>query len=256
MTDIGEQIAVDAAAEGSDDCWYCKEEPKDNRKTNVTPNPVDDSENDLENNSSTLGENLGKRPKWKIQAPHDTSKRCGVVPGAHHCIPGNASLLKATALLKFMQEEKGVIESDIGYDVNAAENGVWLPGSYGVNPQSQVFQTKWRNYATKHKNAYAIAAMESADAQFHDAHPRYSGKVLQTLKSIANKLQKEPKDKCPVCGKKKDKKRPPYGLVGRLHYVSGQHRGMLLNPKRKKRFVMAGYFTSSRVHLLFARRGS
>src|SRR2546426_2657026 len=245
---------------GKDDCWYCKQDPgKENLTTKLDEDPsstggiIDNvPENDVRNSSSKLGESLGRRPKWKISVPHDLSKRCGVVPGAHHLIPGNASLKRATGLHKYMSASKGVIKSDIGYDVNAKPNGVWLPGSYGVRANAQNFKTKWSKY--KRQNDYAISAMDTANAQFHDAHPKYSDNVLRTLRSIATKLGKKPKERCPVCGKTADKERPPYGLVNRLNFVSDQHRKMLVQPRRKKKFIDAGYFTSARSKLLFVRR--
>ncbi|HYD52537.1 MAG TPA: AHH domain-containing protein [Gemmatimonadaceae bacterium] len=248
MTQIGEAVAVDATAPNTGDCWYCKEKPPEEVQNKMDESPSGDAENGLRNCAATLGVNLGKRPKWKIAVPHDKSKRTPVVPAAHHLIPGNASLKKATALLKFMCKGQ-VVESDIGYDVNGKGNGVWLPGNYGVNPLATHFKMKWTAY--NKQDDYAILAMDQANAQFHDAHPEYSSNVLATLRSIANKLAKEPKDKCPVCDKKKEKKRPPYGLVGRLNFVSGQHEQMLLSPRTKKKYVTAGYFTSSRVHRLF-----
>lgn len=263
MTQIGEMIAVDASAPSSnkDKCWYCTKEPTSENRTNKldedprsTSGVVDNiPENDLYNNSSQLGTSLGgKHPKWKIAVPHDPSKRCGVVPAAHHLIPGNAALKKATPLLKFMIADKGPPwDTDIGYDVNSKQNGVWLPGSYGVNPRSAVFGKKWSLYGKK--TEYANAAMDSAKAQFHDAHPEYSGHVKTTLRSIATKLKMPGQKKCPVCDKDiKDKPRPPYGLVGRLNFVSGKHRAMLVGLGKKMRStVAAGYFTSSRVKTYF-----
>jgi len=46
-------------------------------------------------------------------------------------------------------------------------------------------------------------------------------------------LYRRLKGKCPICNKDEKKKRPPYGLVGRLHGVSGDHRTMLVAPTKK-----------------------
>ncbi len=254
MTQIGEQIAIDVMAQTKPDCWYCKKEPGPETRNKLEEDPpstggiVDNvPENDLKNQSSTLGGALGRRPKWKIAVPHKPSARCGVVPAAHHLIPGNASLKRATGLHKYMREDKNLITNDIGYDVNGKANGVWLPGSYGVRPGSTHFTTKWSKY--KQQNRYAWNAMKEADAQFHDAHPKYSRNVLKTLRSIATKLAKKPKSKCPVCGAVAKKERPPYGLVGRLNFVSGQHRQMVTQPAKKAKYINAGYFTSKRSKL-------
>jgi len=89
---------------------------------------------------------------------------------------------------------------------------------------------------------------EKAGVQFHDSHPEYSEHVLKTLELIADKLG-VPEDKCLICKKTIDKRRPPYGLARRLDGVSGEHRNMIKNisPEAGKKFVQSGYFTSSRV---------
>ena len=65
----------------------------------------------------------------------------------------------------------------------------------------------------------------------------------------------EPETECPFCGEKYEKTRPPYGLVGRLDFVSKQHRNMISNIGKKKgkkyKYVKSDYFTSSRVKTYF-----
>jgi hypothetical protein len=55
--------------------------------------------------------------------------------------------------MKYMKTD-GKAKGNIGYNVNARTNGVWLPGNYGVRP--------W-------------------GAQFHDAHKQYSKFVRKVL---------------------------------------------------------------------------
>ncbi len=75
--------------------------------------------------------------------PHGYTLTCA----AHHCIPAQESL-KHSQLLEYMvkkggkenikdgdsikQFSNGVVWSDVGYDVNGLENGVYLPGNYAV----------------------------------------------------------------------------------------------------------------------------
>src|SRR5437016_2126016 len=148
---IGEAIAVEIMLPAPpENCWYCKEKPTALNLTNKEDeNPKSDEvdtdtvyENDVANDSSTLGGNLGNRPSWVIPIPGVAGKTTTVVPGAHHMIPGNASLKKATTLHQFMAEADGVISGDIGYDVNDEHNGIWLPGSYGVNASAPDFNKK------------------------------------------------------------------------------------------------------------------
>jgi hypothetical protein len=265
--EILEQIAVNVFLPAKEDCWFCKQKPEsDKTPTNdLAENP--DSvggppsipENDIKNDSSTLGRNLGDRPSWVIEAPNDPDEEAAIVPGAHHLIPGNASYKNAKELHKYVSADKGLIKHDIGYGINHEGNGVWLPGSYGVRADaSTTGNKKWSKY--KYQEAYAIAAMKCAAGQFHDAHNDYSRNVKETLLSVAEKLdalyEKNGDDKCPVCGSKasdeEGKLTPPLGLVGKLDGISGSHRTMLKGRKMRQKFVDAGYFTSSKVKLIFS----
>lgn len=62
---------------------------------------------------------------------------------AHHLVPAQESLKRSTLLpymvkkgdteeLKGKKVTNGVVWSDVGYDVNGTQNGVFLPGSYAV----------------------------------------------------------------------------------------------------------------------------
>jgi hypothetical protein len=258
MTQIGEAIAVAFVAPVKDGpCWYCEEKPDwPARKNDETADPdTSDSEseegvpeNDEDNDSSKLGQNLPDRPNWKVTCP-TKGVNVDVVAAAHHCVPGGAALAKATDLHDFMREGGPFgLASDIGYSVNHAKNGVWLPGNYGVRAGTDHYTKNWSGQTAAFKTEYANSAMDAAvPKQFHDAHSKYNKNVLQTLESVSEKLG-EPDKKCPVCDKKFDKTRPPFGLVGRLDATSGQHRALITTlGANAKKYVGQGYYTSSRV---------
>ncbi|HMU65825.1 MAG TPA: AHH domain-containing protein [Cellvibrionaceae bacterium] len=249
MTDIGEAIAVIVATPDSDEpCWACKKEPETQLQNNLneSPSSIGEPENQLHNDSSELGKSLGFRPTWTIQvaesaAPGAEPISAEVTAAAHHLIPGNASLKKCPQILDLIEASRDKIRSDIGYNVNSEQNGVWLPGSYGVNPDS-VFKKKWSAFTNQQE--YAFKAMDRANAQFHDAHPEYSRQVIRALRSLADKITLTAPEKCGICGEKtEDKARPPYGLVGRLNQISSMHRRFLRGPMRKWP-IQSGYFTS------------
>ena len=259
MTDIGEAIAVAVTTPDKDEpCWYCEKEPekKGVKNEEVADPETSDSEdeeqvpeNDEHNDASKLGSNLGSPPEYEIECPLDNDIKVPITVAAHHCIPGNASLKKATDLHDFMREGGPFsLLEDIGYDVNHENNGVWLSGNYAVRGGKLHYTKNWGGYDSKFKNAYAKNAMDKSHRQFHDAHSKYNGKVLKTLESLAEKLG-DPEDKCPICDKKLDATRPPYGLVNRLDRVSSEHRRMIsnMNSPNIKKTVTAGYYTSSRV---------
>lgn len=261
MTELCEPVLIGeaaAAASPEEPCWFCSEQPTWDLKNEEVADPeTADSEsedgvpeNDETNCSSALGQNLGSPPSWSVACP-DSGKASAVVPGAHHCIPGGASLAKATLLHDFMRKGGPFnLASDIGYNVNARPNGVWLPANYGVRAGSNGYTKNWSSFNPVFKQTYAERAMKAASgAQFHDAHPRYSKNVLKSLEALAEKLG-EPKDKCPVCKKKfANGVPPPFGLVGRLNGISAHHKLLITtaNPKDAKTYASEGYFTSSRV---------
>jgi hypothetical protein len=262
LTQLLEPVAIGlwAVAERKGPCWYCEEQPKwdlqNDEKADPETSDSDDEdgapENDETNCSSALGKNLGSEPAWEIRSPDNVAQSTPIVPAAHHCIPGGASLAKATALHDFMRKGGPFsLASDIGYDVNSASNGVWLPGNYAVRPGQHGWNKKWGNCTPTFKIEYASRAMKKANRQFHDAHVSYNNKVLKTLEAMAEKLG-EPEDKCPVCEKRIESTRPPFGLVTRLNAVSSKHRAMLIGlSKRTKKCVENGYFTSSRMKTYF-----
>lgn len=248
---VGEAVELPAGPDPDEPCWACEEKPKEPKVKNdldESPSSLGPPENDLANDSSTLGKNVGFRPEWNISVARETDAagskimiQCTVTPAAHHLIPGNASLKRCPSLLDLMDAGRGKITSDIGYDVNSAQNGIWLPGSYGVTEVSD-FEQKWSAYSFQLE--YAFAAMAAAGAQFHDAHPTYSKLLIRSLRSLADKITLKAPEKCGICGKEtEDKARPPYGLVGRLNRLSSLHRRFLRGPTRKWP-VATGYFTS------------
>jgi len=253
---IGEAVKLPTAPDPTEDkCWACEEAPAQTPvpKTDLAevPSSLDETENDLTNDSSSLGKNIGFRPVWNIEVPREVDAsganvmvKATVTPGAHHLIPGNASLAECGEILDLMVADRGKISADIGYDINAAQNGIWLPGSYGVNKESATIPMKWKRY--QFKLDYAFAAMDTAGAQFHDSHPEYSRLVLRSLRALAQKITIKAPEKCGICDKNiADKARPPFGLVGRLHRLSSLHRKFLRGPERKWP-VAGGYYTSER----------
>jgi hypothetical protein len=267
MTELAESVKIGllAVEESKKKCWFCEKKTQDgNKKTDVVANGQtdegEDIENELENKSSTLGSNLNDEPSWSISNPDPSllkgnKKNIKAKAAAHHCIPGNASMMNhhENKLVKHYMKEGGKYNhiEDIGYDINDAANGVWLPGNYDVRKKNGWGKT-WSACDASFQVDYAKSTMEKAKWQFHDAHEEYSEHVVETLDEIYNQLEKtykKQKKNCPVCGKdlSTQKRTPPYGLVGRLNFVSGRYRSLLrLSPKNKKH-VANGYYTSTLV---------
>jgi hypothetical protein len=261
-----EPVAMpDMAVERTKPCWFCEEEGSENVENKEAEDPPSPQgplagpENGEHNDASILGGNLGSRPTWsithKVEAadPIDVGVETNIVPAAHHLLPGNASVNKAKPLHKYMvwdDDNPLGFKGEIGYDINSADNGVWLPGNYAVRKETQ-FEKNWSDFKDPFKNAYARAAMKNAgNLQLHDAHPAYNKNVLKTLQDVAKKLDElwVDRSKCPLCGRDlKNKLDPPYGLVGRLNSLSAEHRKPLLFTAANKKAINSGYITSSRV---------
>ena len=227
--------------------------------------------NQLVGNGGTLGDNMTagtstilyapmRKPQTKEPNPDidvgDTPIDIGewlypVSCAAHHLIPAQASLKKAGKLLKFMKKggkKPNNLWSDIGYDVNGIENGVWLPGNYAVggngtgdwvgapsafdgdnelgsvrkrasrrsSASSKLDGVRHEVDPNNRKWLYVDQATKLFSAQFHDAHVDYSKFVLKVLNKIAESLVEKRKSSienlsCPKC-KKRQEKIAEYGV--------------------------------------------
>lgn len=240
MTELIEQVAFGTVGAGDADCPFDHDGP---------PGRKDSIDNDLVGVGSTLGENMeaGKSslqypgagraekipyPKKKAYPIEIGDWLYPVTCAAHHLIPAQASLREAKGLLSYMISKhvaqplkkkgsrKGKLWSDIGYDVNGAQNGVWLPGNYAVtgsggfwepadsadDDDDEAVAAERRHAATAAKrqpgSAMLVGALHDVDdpnnkkyqyvnqatrlfnAQFHDSHGLYSDFVLKALMKI------------------------------------------------------------------------
>ena len=232
-------------------CYFCnaKEEPR-TEENDLSDDYAEDADLDgltpegviFKNDAGKLGRALGGHPgQLKVELysqPDRSAKRrkveYPVAAAAHHLIPGNASLKKSSL---YESEEylwaDGKAKGNIGYNINSAPNGVWLPGNYAIRPwgtNGAAFQEKSSGIEPKD---YAFAAIEAWKRQFHDAHEDYSDQVRQALDKIYDKLEANETIWCPEAKKRSknpDEKSPLYVLVNRLHTVSARMKKMLVFP--------------------------
>jgi A nuclease family of the HNH/ENDO VII superfamily with conserved AHH len=225
MTEVAEAVAVafGGATDHDSTCAFCKKrdpsDPARNRLTNSAP--------DLRNSLNSKGE---KEPSsWKIACVDPSSGKqinSAVRANPHHLIPGNASL-KNHPILQLVEEARGLIKKDIGYDVNGEKNGLWLPtipeafyGCGAVKPS-----ITWGAMTGKLPDAQYDAAELAMLApvpprQFHDAHPDYSNYVKDRLDELQTYIVLQAWN-CPE-SQKDDKAPPPYGLVTLLNGLSAR----------------------------------
>ncbi len=201
-----------------------------------------------------------------IKITHTYPVRCA----AHHCIPAQESL-KDHPILAFMCKKgssdesnhgygDGQVWSNVGYDVNGIQNGVYLPGSYAVgggrggmkvwtqddadkdhedvsepaDPNSNLLTGELNEISNVNRKwLYVKQATRLAKGQFHDRHVDYSTKFV---KGILDKIDEDYINryersflvmKCSKCKDRYEKAEKlgiptPYGLVERLNRVSAK----------------------------------
>jgi hypothetical protein len=187
----------------------------------------------------------------------DDSEDYEVQYAPHHLIPGNASL-KGSAVVPFMGDDKSIAKYKagqaskikdggfIGYDVNCAENGEWLPSPYALSnrndwPAEKAIEVVKKRHgldlgpiSEEFKAAYVAAAIEGSGRQFHMSHRAYSEKVKAILDAVGRRLHLMSKGGvCPVAKESKSKDGkfdPPYGLVARLNVLSANLRRLVAGP--------------------------
>lgn len=169
----------------------------------------------------------------------------------HHLIPGNESL-KNSSVVPFLGDKNAIqhfgTESHIkdgmtvGYDVNDAKNGVWLPSPYALSmsnqwPSDDGLEVIKKRHGQRVANetealrmAYVAAAIEvSGNRQFHMRHVDYSKEVKKALNAIAERLALMAGGSCPIAAKSENDSKydPPMGLPSRLNALSGNLRRLL-----------------------------
>ncbi len=270
--ELGEAAAVnllDDFNHQEDSCTFCKQEkpPKDAENILDDQHEEDDdldglgSDDDgirFKNDSAKLGKALedakDAQPVFWVEVPllsgTGHTEPLKVTTAAHHLIPGNAALSPSTLFKsnKYLRVDK-MAAGNIGYNVNKAENGVWLPGNYAQRP----WGTDGKKFEIdKEASAQAYAAAASRQGgHFHDAHEDYS----RFVKGVLDKLKEELDQgafRCPQAPKD-DKEQQQMGalrsLVNRMNAISARMRGMLTkqNLAGMKTHWRRNIFTSSRM---------
>jgi hypothetical protein len=189
------------------------------------PHPPPDPQMQVRNDTRRMG--------VKVEVPGTATiakKVYGFTVAAHHLIPGEAALAPSD-LMPFMTQGESVkvkvprkpektktIRKHIGYNVNGAHNGVWLPGNYYIRGKnSPVAGKSWGDLGDDPWCLnYVAAASKAASGQFHDAHTKYSSAVKDLLNAIAKILSQHECAKCVSSDVN-----PPFKIKTRLYNLSG-----------------------------------
>jgi len=190
----------------------------------------------------------------RIKITNDASMPADGYPftvAAHHLIPGNESL-KVSELWRLINKTndpnrrliiyegdtridepqtiqpintpKGTwkVAQNIGYNVNGAHNGVWLPGNYamiqGRNPDNT---HAWKKQTEDWRREYIYRVSKEISGQFHDRHTTYSGAIVKNLLNPIGQALRDHLMNCPECQKKRGQEiSPPYPVIHSLFKAS------------------------------------
>ncbi len=195
------------------------------------------------------------KSKFQIRFEDSKPKEYPLQYAPHHLVPGNESL-KGNPLVAFLGDDAVITHfkdgvasvikkgKSVGYDVNRAQNGVWLPSPYAISMGSNIWGNEAGLVALEAADGAAAVALvhqfraayvaesirASGGRQFHMRHVDYSELVAGILEKIAEKLCAMVEGACPLDKEKTsdDKVNPPMGLPGRLDALSGEMKTLLV----------------------------
>lgn len=199
-----------------------------------------------ENSSTTLTSNLGNIPTYTLEKDLIEEFPVNVAPAAHHLLPGNQAMdPHSIEMLTTVKKNSNLLE-DIGYDINAEENGVWLPTypdlyknkSIEINGKSykgyDVSKYMWAadnipvssGGASVLPEATKIKVVNLIQARWGQAHigdhkaTKYDQACRDRLTLLKNLMVNFWIPKCNQSQDQNGKLRPPYGLVQRINLQS------------------------------------
>jgi hypothetical protein len=178
---------------------------------------------------------------WVVKAGIFEDIPVEVRPTPHHLIPGNAAMAPST-LEEWTRQDKGKIKEDIGYNIDCAQNGIWLPHLPHIHWTrfmdtvkkirfSAVFGT-WGKLAQERREFIGYIVMGETWLQMHytdhddpyahvDNDTTYDGEAEERCNLLGELIGFH---WAPLCPESKDaaddKYFPPYGLVKRINLQS------------------------------------
>jgi hypothetical protein len=201
----------------------------------------EDAKNAAERTTITVDKAPGEPYTHKVDGAPNDKFGCGFA--AHHEIPGNDGL-KESLIVSWIAKtppkgKKKKIVQNIGYNINAEHNGIWLAGSYAVRKGKNCPEgVTWRLIKDKKfQESYVRSAILTTGKQFHDTHEKYSNNVRKRLDVASLRLDKTNKLLCPDCQKVLEKKKllpPPYELIELLKTFSAWLGGKLEGTTKKQ----------------------
>jgi hypothetical protein len=172
-------------------------------------------------------------------ALEDFEVEMGAAP--HHIIPGKAAMAKSS-LERWTRAEKGQIKEDIGYSIDCASNGIFLPHVPVIYwtrhklpekvPMSEYYGQTWRGLSDSSKQSIGYLVMLETWLQMHytDHRTPYDPGSAKSYdletKGACDRLGDLAENHHRACERSRgeDKHYPPYSLVHRINAASTRFR--------------------------------
>jgi A nuclease family of the HNH/ENDO VII superfamily with conserved AHH len=187
-------------------------------------------------NDSTTG--------WQAAAGALEDRVVGIAAAPHHLIPGKASM--APSRLETWTCAGDKLKEDIGYNIDCAQNGIFLPHLPEIYwtrhypgtdiPMSRYFGQTWARLSKTSKQSIGFLVMNETIAQMHytdhddpyqhvDNETTYDDECKLECNHLADLMQL--KDIQAKCKDDDGKLAPPYTLVSRINTKSRKIQGQI-----------------------------
>ena len=248
MSQVGESSATSANS-CQQDCPFCSEKSLLNYKTKHG-----DLKNErrlatnLRSDKDVTEENVGKvfplpgkgdkTIGWEAKEGVFEDFPVKMAAAPHHIIPGKASM-KPSRIETWTLESKGKIKQDIGYNIDCAQNGIFLPHipeiyftkrAAGTNiPMSKYYGQTWTDLSLSAKQSIGNIIMGETGLQMHysdhddpyvygDNMTTYDDECKQECNHLADFMKLKAKQS--KCKDGDGKLNPPYNLVQKINNKS------------------------------------
>lgn len=247
---IGENIAV-VSPDNPGECSTCSKSTFEGYKTKHGKLKQERTleknlrKSDIVSNDPTVGTvyplDGGNDPTkgWRAKEGVFEDFKVDMAAAPHHLIPGKAAMAESN-LEKWTCASKGKIKEDIGYNIDCAQNGIFLPHlpeiywtkhKEGI-PMAKFYGQTWSGLSGSSKESISFVVMQETWLQIHytdhddpyeemSPYASYDQECIDLCDELGNDITKRMKDSiCPECGRKPKEYDPPYEVVNEINQIS------------------------------------
>lgn len=184
---------------------------------------------------------------WRVKSGVMEEFEVEIRPTPHHLIPGNAAMQPSSLEQWTCADKGGKILEDIGYNIDGAQNGIWLPHLPNIHWTSYFDKAsktrycdifgKWSELSASRKAGVGYLVMSETWLQMHytdhddpyahvDNETTYDDELKEECNTLGDMVTSHfaPAAKCKNQDEASGKYYPPYGLVQRINMISSRFR--------------------------------